>query len=258
MLGAIAGDIIGSIYETRRGRIKHIDFPLFGPKSTFTDDTVLTIATAEAILSDGDYAAAYHRLGRAWPDAGYGAGFCRWLAEDEPQPYHSWGNGSAMRVSPVGWAFDDADAVLEQARHSAKVTHDHPEGVKGAQAVALAVFLARNGADKETLRTEITCRFAYDLGRTCDSIRPTYRFDSSCQGSVPEALICMLESTDFESAVRLAVSLGGDSDTLACIAGAVAQAFYGPLPASITVEVARRLPAAFLDTLAAFQARLGG
>ncbi|HEV57290.1 MAG TPA: ADP-ribosylglycohydrolase family protein [Phycisphaerales bacterium] len=256
MLGAIAGDIIGSVYETRRRRIKRTDFPLFGPESTFTDDTVLTIATAEAILGDGDYAAAYRRLGRAWPHAGYGAGFRRWLASEDPRPYGSWGNGSAMRVSPVGWAFDDEDTVLTEARRSAAVTHDHPEGIKGAQAVAVAVFAARHGADKQTLRGDIARRFGYDLDRTTAAIRPTYRFDSSCQGSVPQAFICVLESTDYESAVRLAVSLGGDSDTLACIAGAVAEALYGPLPAPIVAETVRRLPPPFLNALDAFQARV--
>jgi len=256
MLGAIAGDIIGSIYE--RKAIKTTDFPLFGPHNRFTDDTVLTIATADALLNDRDYAAVYRAYGRRYPDAGYGGTFIHWIFDDQAGPYHSWGNGSAMRVSPVGWAFDTAEAVLAEAERSAAVTHNHPEGIKGAQATALAVYLARTGHDKAAIKEEIEQRFGYDLSRSLAEIRPGYRFDVSCQGSVPQAIIAFLEATDIEQAIRLAVSLGGDSDTLACIAGGIAQAHFGPVPPSIETEVRHRLPPDFLAVLDAFTAQYGG
>jgi ADP-ribosylglycohydrolase len=253
MLGAIAGDIIGSVYEAMP--VKRTDFPLFAPEARFTDDTVLTVATAQALLGDGDYAAAYRRYGRAYPDAGYGGNFYRWLFSEAAGPYGSWGNGAAMRVSPVGFALDSVDAVLAEARRSAAVTHDHPEGIKGAQATALAVFLARHGVDGADLATEIQGRFDYDLARPLEAIRPGYRFDVSCQGSVPESLIAFLQSTDFEGAVRNAISLGGDADTMACIAGGVAQAFYGGVPEPIAAEVRRRLPVRFLSVIERFERR---
>jgi ADP-ribosylglycohydrolase len=190
MLGAIAGDIIGSAYEARP--VKTVDFALFPPEARFTDDTVLTLATAEALLGDGDYAGAYRRYGRAFPDAGYGGRFLGWLLDEHAGPYNSWGNGSAMRVSPVGFALDTVGEVLAEAARSAAVTHNHPEGIKGAQATALAVLLARSGEDKATIKTEIQQRFGYDLERSLDAIRPGYFFDVSCQGSVPEALIAFL------------------------------------------------------------------
>ncbi len=255
MLGAIAGDVIGSVYEA--SPVKRTDFDLFPRGARFTDDTVLTLATAAALLGDGDYSRAYRRLGRAFPDAGYGASFYGWLFSEEPGPYGSWGNGSAMRVSPVGFALDSVDAVLAEAARSAAVTHDHPEGIRGAQATALAVFLARSGADREALRAEIQGRFGYDLRRSLEAIRPGYRFDVSCQGSVPESMIAFLESTDFEGAVRTAVSLGGDADTMACIAGGIAQAYYGTVPGYIAVEVRSRLPSSFLDVLDRFERRFG-
>jgi ADP-ribosylglycohydrolase len=235
MLGAIAGDIIGSVYEARP--VKTINFELFPSGARFTDDTVLTLATAEALLGDGDYAGAYRRYGRAFPNAGYGGSFFAWLFSEHAGPYHSWGNGAAMRVSPVGFALDTVEDVLTEAAKSAAVTHDHPEGIKGAQATALAVFLARSGESKAKIRSEIQGRFGYDLERSIDAVRPKYGFDVSCQGSVPESLIAFLESTDFESAVRNAVSLGGDADTMACIAGGIAQAFYGAVPKQIADAV---------------------
>jgi ADP-ribosylglycohydrolase len=253
MLGAIAGDVIGSTYEARP--VKTADFELFPPASQFTDDTVLTVATAEALLGDGDYAGAYRCYGRAYPNAGYGGSFYRWLFSDDARPYNSWGNGAAMRVNPVGVALDTVDEVLAEAARSAAVTHNHPEGIKGAQAAALAVFLARSGADKTSIRSAIEERFGYDLARLLDAIRPTYRFDVSCQGSVPESLIAFLASTDYESAVRNAISLGGDADTMACIAGGIAQAFYGAVPELITREVRSRLPEGFLDVLDRFESR---
>lgn len=235
MIGAIAGDIIGSVYEA--APIKTTDFPLFGPGSRFTDDSVMSVAVAAAILDNRFYEEALRHYGRRYPDAGYGGNFHHWLMAPDPHPYHSFGNGSAMRVSPVGFAFDSREAVLAEAERSSRCTHDHPEGIKGAQAVALAIFLARQGADKAGIRDALERVFGYDLRRSLTAIRPGYSFDVSCQGSVPEAVICFLESTDWESAVRNAVSLGGDSDTQACIAGGIAEAFYGPLPATLRAQV---------------------
>jgi ADP-ribosylglycohydrolase len=240
MLGAIAGDIIGSVYE--HAPIKTTDFPLFGPHSRFTDDSVLTVAVADAILSGRSYLDAIRDFGRRYPHAGYGASFSAWLFAADPRPYHSWGNGAAMRVSPVGFAYATEDEVLDQARLSAGITHDHPEGIKGAQATALAVFLARTVRDKTVIREQITARFGYDLDRSVDAIRPDYAFDISCQGTVPEAIIAFLDAVSYEDAVRNAVSLGGDSDTLACITGGIAEAYYGGVPAPVRAEVQARLP----------------
>ncbi len=250
MLGAIAGDVIGSVYEAHP--IKSTDFPLFSRRSRFTDDTVLTIATAHSILEKVDYAEAFRTFGRRYPRAGYGASFYLWINLSHGAPYNSWGNGSAMRVSPVGFAFDSIDAVLEETQRNASVTHNHPEGIKGAQATALAVFLARKGEDKDSIRNEIERRFAYNLKRTLDDIRPAYHFDVSCQGSVPESITAFLESEDFEDAVRKAVSLGGDSDTMACIAGGIAHAFYKKIPEEIVGNVRERLPVEFLEIVDRF------
>lgn len=239
MIGAIAGDIIGSVYEAAPIKTRH--FPLFHPNCRFTDDTVLTVAVARAILEDGDYRRAIRDLGRRYPHAGYGGAFHRWLQEPDPRPYGSWGNGSAMRVSPIGFAFDSVEVVLQEAARSAAISHDHPEGIKGAQATALAVFIGRTTHDKETIRREITGRFGYDLARTVEDIRPSYRFDVSCQGTVPEALVAVLDSDSWEDAIRNAVSLGGDSDTLACIAGGIAEACYGPVGATVRERVRRIL-----------------
>jgi ADP-ribosylglycohydrolase len=235
MIGAIAGDIIGSVYEQRPVKTK--DFPLFDVGSRFTDDTVLTVAVADAILSGASYMDSIRRFGRRYPDAGYGGYFIRWLYSDDPRPYNSWGNGSAMRVSPVAFAFPDEAEVLRQARMTAEITHNHPEGVKGAEAAAIAVFLARTGNSKEVIRSRITSLFGYDLDRTVDGIRPSYAFDVSCQGTVPEAIVAFLDSDSYEDAVRNAVSLGGDSDTLACITGGIAEAFYGEVPDGIRKKV---------------------
>ena len=255
MLGAIAGDVIGSPYEF--DSIKTTSFPLFGPRSEFTDDTVLTCAVAETLLDGGDYATAFRRWGRRYPNVGWGGRFRRWLFDDTAGPYRSYGNGSAMRVGPVGWACATVEDVLAEAERTALPTHDHPEGIKGAQATALAVFLARTGAGKEAIREEIAGRFGYDLGRTVDSIRPTYGFDETCQRAVPEALVAFLDSPGFEHALRLAVSLGGDSDTLACITGSVAEAFYGGVPAGIAEETRRRLSPDLLGIVDRFAARSG-
>ena len=241
MFGAIIGDIIGSVFEHQRPPLKTTDFDLFCSRSFFTDDTVLTCAVADAILKSRDYGETIHRYGRDYPGRGYGGRFQRWLFSDPPLPYDSYGNGAAMRVSAVGFAFDSVESVLTEARQTALPTHNHPEGVKGAQAAALAIYLARIGANQEDIRSAIMNRFAYDLNRTCDDIRPVYSFDVTCQGTVPEAIIAFLDSTDFESAIRLAISLGGDADTLACITGGIAQAYYGEIPAWIQKEALKRL-----------------
>jgi ADP-ribosylglycohydrolase len=255
MIGAIAGDIIGSAYEHRP--IKRKDFPLFSPGSTFTDDSVLTIAVAKAILTGTPYRDALLELGRKYPGAGYGGAFFHWLFTPDPRPYNSWGNGSAMRVSPVGFAFDTVEEVLAEARKTAEVTHNHPEGIKGAQATALAVFLARTGKGKEEIRKEIQSRFGYDLGRTVGRIRPAYSFDVSCHGTVPEAIISFLDSDSYEDAVRNAVSLGGDSDTLACITGGIAQAFYGEVPPHIVQQVRDVLDQELWEITEAFCRKFG-
>lgn len=249
MLGAIIGDIAGSVYEFHPHKSK--DFPLFSEKSAFTDDTVMTLAVAEALMNGGaeeDYIASMQRWGRRYPDGGYGGRFFGWLFQKEPQPYNSFGNGSAMRVSPVAWFYDSLEAVENAAALSARVTHNHPEGIKGAQATAAAVFLARTGHGKREVRSYLSARFGYDLSRTCGEIRPGYHFDVTCQGSVPEAIIAWLDSDGFEDAIRNAVSLGGDSDTQAAVAGAIAQAEYG-IPPEIAREAYRRLDAP-LQTLA--------
>ena len=251
MIGVIAGDVIGSVHE--HARTKTTDFPLFDPLCCFTDDTVLTIATAHAILTGTPYDVAYREFGRQHPYAGYGGSFYGWLFADEARPYNSWGNGSAMRVAPVGLAFSDVDEVLHEAERSAAVTHNHSEGIKGAQATALAVFMARSGASKEEIRYELMRRFDYDLNRTVEQIRPDYQWDVSCQRSVPEAIVAFLDSSDVENAIRLAVSLGGDADTQAAIAGGIAEAFYGRLPEAIVGAVRERLPQRFIDVVDAFR-----
>ena len=253
MIGAIAGDIIGSVYEWHR--VKYTTFaPLFSDTSFFTDDTVMTIATAQAILSGAPYDRCYRELGRRHPHRGYGGRFRVWLFADEPKPYGSWGNGSAMRVSPVARGFDDVESVLREAERSASVTHDHVEGIKGAQATALAGFLARTGVAKDRIRATLQERFGYDLTRRIDEIRPAYAFDESCQGTVPEALTAFLESDDLESAIRIAVSLGGDSDTLATIAGGIAESCYG-VPDAIAAAARRRLTPDLLEVLDAWERR---
>lgn len=253
MLGAIAGDIIGSPFEGWGRQIKTTEFDLFTEQSRFTDDTVLTVAVAKAILSGMDYTSALKLYGQRYPRAGYGGAFRQWIHSVGSAPYNSWGNGSAMRVSPVGWAFDTVEDVLREAERTAEVTHNHPEGIKGAQATALAIFLARTGESKQQIKREIAERFSYDLDRTLADIRPTYGFDVSCQGSVPESIVAFLEADGFEIAVRNAISLGGDSDTMACIAGAISEAFYGRVPAEIVSEVRTRLPEEFVEVIDEFR-----
>lgn len=245
MIGAIAGDVLGSVYEA--ASIKTKRFRLFDARSRPTDDSILTLGVARAILDagdnpgDADFAQHLRRVGRKYPHAGYGGHFRRWLQDDTMGPYQSWGNGSAMRSSAVGWAAESVDEVLRVAERTALPTHDHPEGIKGAQAVALAVFLARRGTSREEIRAELTRRFGYALDRTVDGIRPGYRFEISCQRSVPESIIAFLDSVDFVDAIRNAISLGGDADTQACIAGAIAEASYGGVPDSVLHWVIPRL-----------------
>lgn len=239
MLGAIAGDIIGSRFE--HAGIKSKDFELFNRQSVFTDDTVLTVAVADSLLHKIPYFKKFREYFHAYPAAGYGGRFRRWARSPQPASYGSYGNGSAMRVSPIAWYYDTLDDVLEEALHSAEMTHNHPEGIRGAQAAAAAVFMARRGDEKQQIREYIQDSFAYDLSLTLDEIRPGYKFDVSCQGSVPHAILAFLESTDFEDAIRNAVSLGGDSDTQACIAGSIAEAYYGGVPARIADETLARL-----------------
>lgn len=259
MYGAILGDIIGAPYEFDRGN-KSKEFPLFCEESHFTDDTVMTIAVAEALLDsqfreDEDIRQALiqsmRKWGRKYPHAGYGGRFRHWLRSDDPQPYGSYGNGSAMRVSAAGWLFDTLEETRHMARLTAEVTHNHPEGIKGAEATACAIFLARTGSGKEEIRDFIIREFGYDLSRSCDEIRPTYYHVESCQKTVPEAITAFLEGTDFEDVIRTAVSLGGDCDTLTCIAGSIAEAFYG-VPAILEAECRSRLPEDMVYVLGRF------
>lgn len=253
MLGAIAGDIIGSVHEG--AGTKRRDFPLFTPKSTFTDDTVLSVAVAEVLLEGGDFVDAFHDYYHRYPDAGFGGIFRQWAANRARDPYHSFGNGSAMRVGPVGFAAGSLEEALVLARRSAEVTHDHPDGIRGAQAVAAVIYLARAGASKPEILTEVEERFGYDLSASLDDIRPGYRFDVTCRGSVPQAIIAFLEADGVEAAIRNAVSLGGDADTLACMAGGMAEAFYGGVPTPIAEEALLRLAPDLQRVVEAFRAR---
>src|SRR5512138_2529416 len=250
LLGAISGDVIGSVYEFHRQ--KAYAFPLFTPQSEVTDDSVLTLAIADAILYNRSYQECLRDYARAWPNRGYGGLFRQWIDWEDPKPYNSFGNGSAMRVSAVGWAFDTTEEVLAEAERSAAVTHNHPEGIKGAQAAALSVYLARTGASKAAIKQEIVSRFGYDLDRTLQEIRPEYEFNESCQETVPEALIAFLESEGYEDAVRKAISLGGDADTLAAITGAIAEAYYDGVPEVIITEVRKRVPEALWNVIEEF------
>ena len=235
MIGAIAGDIIGSVYEWHN--IKTKKFPLFSDNCFFTDDTVLTIALADTILTGTPYVDNLKTFYRWYPGRGYGGNFHEWAGSQTSEPYNSYGNGAAMRISPVGYAYDDLHTVLDKAAEFTEVTHNHPEGIKGGQATAAAIFLARIGKSKDEIRTFIETIFQYDLSKHVDEIRPSYRFDVTSQGTVPQAIRAFIDSTDFEDAIRTAVSLGGDSDTLACITGGIAQAFYGGVPEPIESRV---------------------
>lgn len=265
MYGAILGDIIGSPFEFDRGD-KTKDFDLFTKGCDFTDDTVMTVAIAEALIAVGTDAtkdeieeavtANMQDWGRRYPYAGYGGRFRHWLKEDNPRPYNSYGNGSAMRVSSVGWLYSTLERTREVAVYTAEVTHNHPEGIKGAEATASCIFLARNGADKEQIKDYVIKEFGYNLNRTLDRIRPKFHMDESCQGTVPEAIISFLESEDYEDAVRNAVSLGGDTDTLATITGSIAEAYYD-MPAVLRAECRNRISGDILEVMKAFDEAVG-
>ena len=265
MYGAILGDIIGSPFEFDKGD-KTKEFPLFSEKSAFTDDTVMTVAVAKAVMDWMDFGTedpgelvifleeTMKEYGRLFPEAGYGAMFRQWLQAEFPAPYFSFGNGAAMRVSPIGWLFEDRWTTVLVARISASVTHDHPEGIKGACAVADAIWQARKGREKHEIKLEIQDLYGYNLDRTLDEIRPAYRHVESCQETVPEAIIAFLEGRNFEDVIRNAVSLGGDSDTLTCIAGSIAEAYYG-VPEKLMVECRNRLPARFKQMIDRFESK---
>lgn len=250
LMGAICGDIIGSWYESHK--TKNYDFNLFTEKSRFTDDTVCSIGIADALIHGEPFDSSLQHWCRKYPKAGYGGRFRCWIHSDVMKPYGSWGNGSAMRVSAVGACADSLEEVMALAKRSAEITHDHPEGIKGAQATALAIFLALRGHSKSEIKSAIEENFGYDLSRRYDDIQPYYGFDVSCQGSVPESIIAFLESDDYESTVRKAVALGGDADTMAAIAGSIAAAFYGEIPSYILDECILRLPAEMKAVIAAF------
>ncbi|MBR3243144.1 MAG: ADP-ribosylglycohydrolase family protein [Parasporobacterium sp.] len=261
MYGAILGDMIGSPFEFDRGN-KTKEFPLFCDESRFTDDSVMTIAVAEALMKakgkpdeevKKELVRSMQDWGHRYPDAGYGGRFYGWLFDSaDPKPYNSYGNGSAMRVATAGWLYDTLEDTRKYARLSAEVTHNHPEGIKGAESVAAAIFMARNGASKDEIRGYIVSEFGYDLSRTCDEIRPDYHHVESCQETVPEAITAFLEGSDFEDVIRTAVSLGGDCDTLTCIAGSVAEAFYG-VPEDLKTECRNRLSEDMLKVLDLFE-----
>ena len=258
MLGAIAGDVIGSVFEGRQNWLWHRtpDFdPLFDEKCRFTDDTVLTVAVAEYLLEGGDLPALFKRYFDTYPAAGYGRAFRQWARSESLAPYNSYGNGSAMRVSPVAYAYDSLGEVLYYARSSAEVTHNHPEGIKGAEATAAAIWLARTGRSKQEIRDQIQARFQYDLLPSVEDLRPSFGFDATCQGTVPPALIAFLDSDNYESAVRLAISLGGDCDTLAAVAGSVAEAYYGGVPVGIRNQTLALLDEPLKEIIARFAER---
>ncbi len=248
IIGAIAGDIIGSSREFNS--IKTKDFRLFNRYSTFTDDTVMTLAIASWLLKDKDskdvLISEVRKFGLKYPNAGYGGMFRKWLSQDNPQAYGSWANGSAMRVSPCAWVADSLDEARKLAEMSAVITHDHPEGIKGALATCDAIYLARIGASKDEIKNHIEINYQYDLSRKIDDIRPDYTFDVSCKGSVPESIICFLEAKDFEDTIRNAVSLGGDADTQAAIAGGIASAYWD-VPAKISARSLRRMDSYLLE-----------
>ena len=254
ILGAIAGDIIGSVYENRP--IKTKDFELFSTRSIFTDDTVMTIAIAnwlcEDMSSKNVLISNLQYFGNLYPNAGYGGRFIHWLMQESPQPYESWGNGSAMRVSPCAWAAESLEMAQELAKTSAVVTHNHPEGIKGALATCDAIYLARTGSSKERIKSHIEKNYGYDLSFTIDGIRPFYDFDVSCQGSVPESIVCFLEADSFEDTIRNAVSLGGDADTLAAIAGSIASAYW-EIPKDISYKSNNLLDDTLLDVFIEFE-----
>ena len=251
MLGAIIGDIVGSRFEFNN----HLstDFELFTNDCAITDDTICTVAVADAILKSISFETSLLHWCRKYPNpkGAYGGSFGRWIHSPEPKPYNSFGNGSAMRVSPCAWLSNDRETVLNYARSSAECTHDHPEGIKGAECVADCIFHARFGNKNHEIKELVTKKYGYNIDMTCDQIRKTNKFNETCQITVPQAIICFLESNDFESAIRLAVSIGGDSDTIAAITGSIAEAFYG-VPESIKSTALGYLPNDIINVLSNF------
>ena len=260
MIGSIIGDIIGSIWEGKQSKSKDVE--LFTEYNTFTDDTALTLAVAEAILEKTDYQSQIIRYYKKYPYAGYGHMFKEWANASSPQPYKSYGNGSAMRVSPIGYAFDDLESVLQEARKSAEITHNSPDGIAGAKAIALAVFMAREGSSKNEIRAQISKRFRFEIRDSVEALKrfnaETWGFNgSSTRESIPVALLCFLDSTDFEDTIRNALYLGGDTDTIACMAGGIAQAFYRDIPEWILTESRNRLNDLQLDIIDRFNEKYG-
>ena len=262
MIGSIIGDIVGSVYEFTPNNIKTKQFEFFNPNGSYTDDSILTFATADWLLHGGEVAHYYSKYGEKypWPMGGYGGGFKLWLVrsirQQDYRPYNSCGNGSAMRVGPVGWAFDSIEEILAKAKESAECTHNHPEGIKGAQATALAIMMARHGCDKNEIRSEIEKRFEYDLQFTCEQMRPTYTWGGTCQDSVPQAIVAFLDGENYEDSIRNAISIGGDSDTIGCITGSIAEAYFG-VPADLRNSAMNYLPEEFQSIISEFENKFG-
>ncbi len=246
MIGAIIGDVVGSPYEGRRMKFFDYDFPLFNEKSTFTDDTILTVATAKAILEDIPYKDAYLELGRKYRHKGYGGSFQAWLYSNDPQPYNSWGNGSAMRISPVGLYYDHVPMLLHEVKLSSEVTHNHPDSIMGAETIAIAIHYAKLGKSKEVIKENLSDERFIEFKNDWQFYRDNYRFDLTCKGTVTQALTAFFESNSFEDCIRKSVLMGGDTDTLACIAGSVAEAYYKHIPEDIAMEALSRIPDEFL------------
>jgi ADP-ribosylglycohydrolase len=255
MIGAVIGDIIGSRFEFNNHRSE--DFTLFTESSKITDDTILTIATADCLLHNKEYANTYQLYAQKYPNGNYGGMFSKWMYAPNPKPYGSFGNGSGMRVSPVGWFFSSLEDTLKEAEKSAAVTHNHPEGIKGAQSIAMAIFLARNGSSKEEIKSAIGSKFKYTLDFNLDTLRKTNTFDETCQVTVPQSIYCFLISNSFEDAIRKAISIGGDSDTIACMTGGIAEAFYKEISDDILVNAKKVIPLAFWGIWEEFRDRVG-
>ena len=253
MLGAIIGDMVGAPYEFDRGD-KSKDFDMWNPKAQFTDDTVMTIAVADALNTEFPFSINMRAWAEAYPGRGYGGMFAKWIHDPSMGPYYSFGNGSAMRVSPAAWYFDEIGLVRFLARKISEVTHNHPEGIKGAEATASAILMARKGNSKDQIREYVEQEFGYNLHRTCDEIRPTYEFNETCQKTVPEAITAFLESNGFEDAIKLAISLGGDSDTLAAITGSIAEAYY-VVPAELIEKANKIIPPVMVRVIDTFESK---
>jgi ADP-ribosylglycohydrolase len=255
MIGSLIGDIIGSRFEFNNHRSE--DFTLFTEKSVVTDDTILSIATADCLLHNKEYANTYQVYAQKYPNGNYGGMFSKWMYATDPKPYGSFGNGSGMRVSPVGWFFSNLEDTLKEAEKSAAVTHNHPEGVKGAQSIAMAIFLARNGSSKEEIKSAIESKFNYALDFQLDILRNTNKFDETCQVTVPQSIYCFLISNSFEDAIRKAISIGGDSDTIACMTGGIAEAFYKEISEEILANAKKVIPLEFWEIWEEFKGRVG-